>query len=236
MSRRARGVGLWAALRSLGRRGLADLIERTSSHAQRFADRLREARLRDPQRRRDQSGARLVRHAGVTRATVARIQEDGVLWCGTTEWQGRTAMRLSVSSWATTEDDVRLSLEAIESRRPRCARRHGHILPACARLLSLPPAPLSTPLLAESAAGLHWTAPQDGSPDRRRRCAPRPAPSPPRPGDTAAAECVVYFFGAGQGGSVEANIRRWKVNSRAPESPRPPSSQANGSRRRDDDG
>jgi glutamate/tyrosine decarboxylase-like PLP-dependent enzyme len=114
MSRRARGVELWAALRSLGRQGLADLIDRTCAHATRFADGLR------------QRGYEILNDvvinqvlvsfgsADVTRATVARIQEDGVLWCGLTEWQGRTAMRISVSSWATTEEDVRVSLDAIE--------------------------------------------------------------------------------------------------------------------------
>ena len=121
MSRRARGVELWAALRSLGRRGLADLIERTCIHARRFADGLRE---RGYEILNDVVINQVLVSFGTperTRATVARIQEDGVLWCGTTEWQGRTAMRISVSSWATTDDDVRLSLEAID----RAARTAG---------------------------------------------------------------------------------------------------------------
>jgi glutamate/tyrosine decarboxylase-like PLP-dependent enzyme len=120
MSRRARGVELWAALRSLGRRGLADLIERTSNHAQRFADGLRE---RGYEILNDVVINQVLVSFGtpeVTRATVARIQEDGVLWCGTTEWQRRTAMRLSVSSWATTNDDVRLSLDAIDRAAREC--------------------------------------------------------------------------------------------------------------------
>ena len=121
MSRRARGVELWAALRSLGRQGLAGLVERTADHAARFADGLRE---RGYEILNDVVINQVLVSFGsadVTRATVARIQEDGVLWCGATEWQGRTAMRISVSSWATSEEDVRLSLEAIDRAARSCA-------------------------------------------------------------------------------------------------------------------
>ena len=121
MSRRARGVELWAALRSLGRQGLAELVERTANHAARFADGLRE---RGYEILNDVVINQVLVSFGspeVTRATVARIQEDGVLWCGATEWQGRTAMRISVSSWATTEDDVRMSLDAIDRAARACA-------------------------------------------------------------------------------------------------------------------
>jgi glutamate/tyrosine decarboxylase-like PLP-dependent enzyme len=112
-SRRARGVELWAALRSLGRRGLAELIERTCGHAQRFARGLGDA------------GYEILNEvvinqvlvsfgpAEVTHAVVRRLQEEGTCWCGTTVWQGRTAMRISVSSWATTEQDVERSLAAM---------------------------------------------------------------------------------------------------------------------------
>jgi aromatic-L-amino-acid decarboxylase len=96
------------------------LIERTCSHAQRFADGLRE---RGYEILNDVVINQVLVSFGtpeVTRATVARIQEDGVLWCGTTEWQRRTAMRLSVSSWATTNDDVRLSLDAIDRAAREC--------------------------------------------------------------------------------------------------------------------
>jgi hypothetical protein len=51
--------------------------------------------------------------AELTRRVIANIQEDGTCWCGSTVWQGHTAMRISVSSWATTEDDVERSLDAI---------------------------------------------------------------------------------------------------------------------------
>ncbi len=113
ISRRARGVEVWAALRSLGTAGVADLIDRTCRHAKRMADALVRAGhevLNDvvlnqvlvsfgsPER---------------TRRVIAGIQQDGTCWCGGTQWQGRTAMRISVSSWATTDDDVDRSLEAI---------------------------------------------------------------------------------------------------------------------------
>ena len=122
MSRRARGVELWATLRSLGRRGLAELIERTCRHARRFADGLRAA------------GHEILNEVvinqvlvsfgepAVTRAVIAKVQADGTCWCGGTEWHGRPAMRISVSSWATTEEDVELSLAAICRIAEECRR------------------------------------------------------------------------------------------------------------------
>jgi glutamate/tyrosine decarboxylase-like PLP-dependent enzyme len=113
MSRRARGIELWAALRSLGREGMAELIDRTCGHAQRFATELRAAGhavLNDVV-----INQVLVSFGPAERtlAVVRRLQEGGVCWCGSTEWQGQTAMRISVCSWATTDRDVDLSLQAI---------------------------------------------------------------------------------------------------------------------------
>jgi aromatic-L-amino-acid decarboxylase len=59
----------------------------------------------------------------LTRAVIERIQRDGVCWCGGTEWHGRTAMRISVSSWATTDDDVEMSLAAIGTAGDACGVR-----------------------------------------------------------------------------------------------------------------
>jgi glutamate/tyrosine decarboxylase-like PLP-dependent enzyme len=112
-SRRARGVELWAALKSLGRSGLCELIERTCAHAQRFARGLRSAGFEVLN---DVVINQVLVSFGapeVTREVIRRIQEDGTCWCGGTVWQGKTAMRISVSSWATTEADVDRSLEAI---------------------------------------------------------------------------------------------------------------------------
>jgi glutamate/tyrosine decarboxylase-like PLP-dependent enzyme len=113
MSRRARGVELWAALRSLGRAGLAALIERTCRHAQTFAAALRAA---GHEVLNDVVINQVLVSFGVperTRAVIDRIQRDGTCWCAGTVWQGRTAMRISVSSWATTDQDVEVSLAAI---------------------------------------------------------------------------------------------------------------------------
>jgi glutamate/tyrosine decarboxylase-like PLP-dependent enzyme len=113
LSRRARGVELWAGLRSLGRAGMAEIVERTSRHARRFAEGLHEAGyavLNDVV-----INQVLVDFGSPERTlrTIARIQADGTCWCGSTVWQGKTAMRISVSSWATTVEDVERSLAAM---------------------------------------------------------------------------------------------------------------------------
>jgi glutamate/tyrosine decarboxylase-like PLP-dependent enzyme len=118
-SRRARGFPVWAALRSLGRSGVAELVERCCGHARRFADALAAAdgvevlnevvlnqvlvRFADP------GGD----HDGRTREVIRRVQADGTLWLGGTIWQGMAAMRISVSNWSTTTDDVDRSVAAI---------------------------------------------------------------------------------------------------------------------------
>jgi glutamate/tyrosine decarboxylase-like PLP-dependent enzyme len=112
-SRRGRGIEIWAALRSLGRRGVAELIERTCSHACRFAKGLRAAGY---QVLNDVVLNQVLVSFGSaesTRRVIRRVQEEGTCWCGGTEWQGHVAMRISVSSWATTEEDVQRSLDAI---------------------------------------------------------------------------------------------------------------------------
>jgi glutamate/tyrosine decarboxylase-like PLP-dependent enzyme len=112
-SRRARGVELWAALASLGRSGMADLIERCCQLATQFADGLRAAGYEVPN---EVVLNQVLVHFGDdqrTRDVIARVQQDGTCWCGGTIWKGRAAMRISVSSWATTEEDVAQSLAAI---------------------------------------------------------------------------------------------------------------------------
>jgi glutamate/tyrosine decarboxylase-like PLP-dependent enzyme len=113
LSRRARGVEVWAALRSLGRAGLADLVERTCRHAARFAEGLRAAGY---QVLNEVVLNQVLVSFGDQEATtrvIAAIQADGTCWCGGTVWQGHVAMRISVSSWATTESDVERSLDAM---------------------------------------------------------------------------------------------------------------------------
>lgn len=113
LSRRARGVDVWAALATLGRSGVTNMIEQCCRQAHRFADGLAAAghnvlndvvlnqvlvSFGDPER---------------TRRVIAELQAEGTCWAGVTQWQGKTAMRISVSSWATTESDVELSLAAM---------------------------------------------------------------------------------------------------------------------------
>jgi glutamate/tyrosine decarboxylase-like PLP-dependent enzyme len=113
LSRRARGVEVWAALRSLGRNGLADLIERACRHARRFAEGLSAAGYAVLNEVTLNQVLVSFGDADKTQRVIAGIQADGTCWCGGTVWQGQTAMRISVSSWATTEADVERSLEAI---------------------------------------------------------------------------------------------------------------------------
>jgi glutamate/tyrosine decarboxylase-like PLP-dependent enzyme len=114
-SRRARGIPVYAALRTLGRRGVEQLVDRCCAHARRFAELLS-----------GQPGVEvlndvvlnqvLVRFGdddATTREVITRVQRDGTCWLGGTTWHGIAAMRISVSNWATTEEDVTRSAAAI---------------------------------------------------------------------------------------------------------------------------
>jgi glutamate/tyrosine decarboxylase-like PLP-dependent enzyme len=114
-SRRARGFAVWAALRALGRDGVADLVERCCSHARRFAELLaaengveilNDVVLNQVLVRFDDDDER-------TRAVVDAVQRDGTCWLGSTVWHGRAAMRISVSGWQTTSADIDRSAAAI---------------------------------------------------------------------------------------------------------------------------
>jgi len=127
-SRRARGFPIYAALRSLGRDGLAGMIEGCCAIARRMADGLRGTdgvtilndvvlnqvlvRFEPP------GGGDAAATDAFTRAVIAAVQADGKCWLGGTTWHGMAAMRISVSNWSTTETDADLSVEAIL----RCAR------------------------------------------------------------------------------------------------------------------
>jgi glutamate/tyrosine decarboxylase-like PLP-dependent enzyme len=113
LSRRARGVDVWAALRSLGRSGVVDLVERNCRHARRFAERLRAAGYQVLNEVALNQVLVSFGDAETTQRVIAGIQQDGTCWCGGTQWHGQTAMRISVSGWATTEEDVERSLEAM---------------------------------------------------------------------------------------------------------------------------
>jgi glutamate/tyrosine decarboxylase-like PLP-dependent enzyme len=118
-SRRARGFPVYAALRSLGRSGVADLVDRCCAHARSFAEALgqepgvevlNDVVLNQVLVRFLDSGGD---HDARTRAVVKAVQEDGTCWLGGTTWQGKAAMRISVSNWSTTAEDVDRSVEAI---------------------------------------------------------------------------------------------------------------------------
>lgn len=113
LSRRARGTEIYAALRSLGRSGVSDMVSRCCRHARRFATELQAAGfeiLNDVV-----LNQVLVRFGDddQTRKAIELIKRDGTCWAGGTTWRGQHAMRISVSSWATTDDDVTKSLEAM---------------------------------------------------------------------------------------------------------------------------
>ena len=113
LSRRARGIEVWAALHTLGRSGLADLVERTCRYAVRLAEGLRAAGYTILNEVVLNQVLVTFGDAERTHRVIAGIQHDGTCWCGRTIWQGQTAMRISVSSWATTDADVERSLQAI---------------------------------------------------------------------------------------------------------------------------
>lgn len=114
-SRRARAVTVYAAIRALGRKGVEELIDGCCEHARQFADILG----RDPRVKiltdvvLNQVLVRFGDSDELTRAVITRVQQDGTCWLGGTTWQGRAAMRISVSNWATSAEDVEKSAAAI---------------------------------------------------------------------------------------------------------------------------
>jgi glutamate/tyrosine decarboxylase-like PLP-dependent enzyme len=112
-SRRARGFAVYAALSSLGRSGVAEIVERSCEHARLFAKLLEEG------------GATILNDVVLnqvlvrfddgerTGEVIRRVQEDGTCWLGGTDWQGEHAMRVSVSNWRTTREDVERSAAAV---------------------------------------------------------------------------------------------------------------------------
>jgi glutamate/tyrosine decarboxylase-like PLP-dependent enzyme len=114
-SRRGRGVPVYAAIRALGREGVAAMIDRNCANAKQMADLLR----RDPRVQvlndvvLNQVLVRFGNDDDLTRAVIAGVQEEGTCWLGGTTWQGLAAMRISFSNWSTSKEDVARSGEAI---------------------------------------------------------------------------------------------------------------------------
>ncbi|WP_321391998.1 pyridoxal phosphate-dependent decarboxylase family protein [Emcibacter sp.] len=114
LSRRARGVDVWAALKFLGHRGVAEMIDRCCRHATRFAEGLEEMGCEVLNEVCLNQVAVTYGDEAQTTALMECIQNSGVLWLGPTRWKGRVAFRFSVSSWATTDEDVEKSLRAVK--------------------------------------------------------------------------------------------------------------------------
>ena len=114
-SRRARGFALYATLRSLGRKGVAELIERCCDLARRMAEQLAAqpgvAVLTDVVL--NQILVRFNDDDEFTRAVIGRVQEGGTVWMGGTTWHGMAAMRISVSNWMISESDADATVDAI---------------------------------------------------------------------------------------------------------------------------
>lgn len=114
LSRRARGVEFWAALKALGKAGVEDMINRNCAHAQRFARGLESAGYEILNEVVLNQVVFACEDEDATQAALARIQSSGVTWLGPTTWKDRLCMRISVSSWATTEDDVERALSVMQ--------------------------------------------------------------------------------------------------------------------------
>ncbi len=121
-SRRGRSIPVYATLRHLGHRGVADLVERCCAHARQFAavlalepgiEILNDVVL-------NQVLVRFRDADAATREVITLVQRDGTCWLGGTTWHGKAAMRISVSNWSTTETDVRRSTEAIVAAHRSC--------------------------------------------------------------------------------------------------------------------
>jgi len=113
LSRKARAFEIWATLHSLGKKGVADLIDRTCSHAQKFADELRNAGYKILNEVVVNQVLVSFGSSEITDKIISDIQKEGTCWVGGTKWKGESAMRISVSSWATTDADVKRSLDAM---------------------------------------------------------------------------------------------------------------------------
>ena len=113
MSRRARGIEAWAALYALGRNGVAKLIDRCCRLAVLFAEKLETAGFQILNTVVLNQVLVSFGDAAVTHKVIQQIQEDGTCWCAGTVWKGQTAMRISVSSWVTTENDIEVCSDKI---------------------------------------------------------------------------------------------------------------------------
>ncbi|HWD77461.1 MAG TPA: pyridoxal-dependent decarboxylase [Kribbella sp.] len=122
-SRRARGIPVYAAVRALGRTGIAEIVDRCHAMAKRFADALRDGGadvLNDVVL--NQVLVRFGDDDAITRQVVKAVQDEGTCWMSGTAWQGRAAMRISVTNWTTGPDDIDRSAAAVLKARDELTR------------------------------------------------------------------------------------------------------------------
>lgn len=113
MSQRAKAIEAWAVMKSLGSDGVAALTDRMCDHAAHLAKRLAEAGLTVHNEVTLNQILVSLDTDAKTDALIAGVQRSGVMWCGGSQWQGRSVMRISVSSWATTTSDVEVAVKTI---------------------------------------------------------------------------------------------------------------------------
>jgi glutamate/tyrosine decarboxylase-like PLP-dependent enzyme len=116
LSRRARGVPVWAALKSLGKDGVAEQVKRLTERATQLAERLSAVGGVQVLNDVDYTQVSLAfRDDATTRAVTAQIIADGHVWMSGSRWQGRDILRISVSNWSTSDQDVNVAVAAVES-------------------------------------------------------------------------------------------------------------------------
>ena len=113
LTRKARGFEAWAAIRSLGKSGISDIIERNCEYASIMAEKLKEKGIKILNKVNLNQILVQFDNNELTKKVIYDIQNDGVCWCGGTNWREKDAMRISVSSWKTTENDINMSIESI---------------------------------------------------------------------------------------------------------------------------
>jgi glutamate/tyrosine decarboxylase-like PLP-dependent enzyme len=119
MSRRARGIELWALLKNLGRSGIDAMVAQLCQHAQTFAKGLTEHQFTIPNEVVFNQVLVQCETSELTQQTLKNIQESGECWCGGSMWHGKPVIRISVCSWATTDDDVQRSIRAFVAARAK---------------------------------------------------------------------------------------------------------------------
>ncbi len=119
MSRRARGIELWATMKFLGRSGIRDLVDQLCTKAKNMGQQLKDEGFILHNEVVFNQVLISCPDENITKSLLIHIQEDGTCWCGSSVWEGKTAIRVSVCSWATTDEDIDLSVKAFVRARDK---------------------------------------------------------------------------------------------------------------------